>query len=71
MSLIEPTQDGGYQDFSPLVRRFVEAPASTVETVKLHELKMLAVGLPPHWTVVADGVLCAASGRPEWSTCRI
>lgn len=37
MSLIEPTQDGGYQDYSPLVRRFVEAPASTVETVKLHE----------------------------------
>ncbi|KAK0754970.1 MRC1-like domain-containing protein [Schizothecium vesticola] len=37
VSLIEPTQDGGYQDFSPLVRRFVEAPASTVETVKLHE----------------------------------
>ena len=37
MSLIEPTQDGGYQDFSPLVRRFVEAPASTVETVKLPE----------------------------------
>lgn len=36
MSLIEPTQDGGYQDYSPLVRRFVEAPTSTVETVKLH-----------------------------------
>ena len=32
---IEPTQDGGYQDFSPLKQRFVDAPHSTIETVML------------------------------------
>ncbi|KAI0472724.1 hypothetical protein GGR56DRAFT_651626 [Xylariaceae sp. FL0804] len=32
---IEPTQDGGFQDFSPLKQRFVEAPQSTVDTVLL------------------------------------
>ncbi|KAK3681471.1 MRC1-like domain-containing protein [Podospora appendiculata] len=32
--LLEPTQDGGFQDFSPLRQRFVEPPLSTVETVK-------------------------------------
>ncbi|OTA70403.1 hypothetical protein K449DRAFT_380453, partial [Hypoxylon sp. EC38] len=31
--LIEPTQDGGFQDFSPLKQRFVDAPQSTVDTV--------------------------------------
>ncbi|KAK3359025.1 MRC1-like domain-containing protein [Lasiosphaeria hispida] len=35
-SELEPTQDGGFQNFSPLLQRFVELPASTVETVKLH-----------------------------------
>ncbi|KAK4448225.1 mediator of replication checkpoint protein 1 [Podospora aff. communis PSN243] len=30
--LIEPSQDGGYHNFSPLLQRFVEAPASTAET---------------------------------------
>ncbi|KAK6951190.1 hypothetical protein Daesc_007721 [Daldinia eschscholtzii] len=33
--LIEPTQDGGFQDFSPLKQRFVDAPGSTVDTVLL------------------------------------
>ncbi|KAK1756882.1 mediator of replication checkpoint protein 1 [Echria macrotheca] len=33
--LIEPTQDAGYQNYSPLLHRFVEAPASTTETVRL------------------------------------
>ena len=33
--LIEPTQDGGFRNFSPLKTRFVEPPISTVETVKL------------------------------------
>ncbi|KAI5927369.1 MRC1-like domain-containing protein [Camillea tinctor] len=32
---IEPTQDGGFQDFSPLKQRFVDAPQSTVDTVVL------------------------------------
>ncbi|KAI8961000.1 MRC1-like domain-containing protein [Daldinia sp. FL1419] len=32
---IEPTQDGGFQDFSPLKQRFVDAPGSTVDTVLL------------------------------------
>jgi mediator of replication checkpoint protein 1 len=31
--LIEPTQDSGFQDFSPLRQRFVEPPVSTVETM--------------------------------------
>ncbi|KAI0143853.1 MRC1-like domain-containing protein [Hypoxylon sp. NC0597] len=33
--LIEPTQDGGFQDFSPLKQRFVDAPQSTVDTVPM------------------------------------
>lgn len=32
---IEPTQDGGFRDFTPLKQRFVELPASTVETMAL------------------------------------
>ncbi|KAM7188307.1 mediator of replication checkpoint protein 1 [Rhypophila sp. PSN 637] len=35
--LIEPTQDAGFRNFSPLKKRFVEPPASTVETVKPDE----------------------------------
>jgi len=35
--LIEPSQDAGYHNFSPLLQRFVEPPASTVETVKVVE----------------------------------
>ncbi|KAI1104780.1 MRC1-like domain-containing protein [Jackrogersella minutella] len=31
--LIEPTQDGGFQDFTPLKQRFVDAPQSTVDTL--------------------------------------
>ncbi|RYO73992.1 hypothetical protein DL766_008400 [Monosporascus sp. MC13-8B] len=33
--LINPTQDGGYQNFTPLKQRFVDAPHSTIETVML------------------------------------
>ncbi|KAK7747639.1 hypothetical protein SLS62_009050 [Diatrype stigma] len=33
--LIEPTQDSGYQNFTPLKRRFVDAPHSTMDTVML------------------------------------
>ncbi|KAI1657363.1 MRC1-like domain-containing protein [Daldinia decipiens] len=33
--LLEPTQDGGFEDFSPLKQRFVDAPGSTVDTVLL------------------------------------
>ena len=32
--LLEPTQDSGFQNFSPLLQRFVEPPISTIETVK-------------------------------------
>ncbi|CAJ2502512.1 Uu.00g099060.m01.CDS01 [Anthostomella pinea] len=32
---IEPTQDGGFQGFSPLKQRFVEPPQSTTDTVLL------------------------------------
>ena len=34
---LEPTQDGGYHNFSPLLQRFVDAPPSTVGTVKIAE----------------------------------
>ncbi|RYP76069.1 hypothetical protein DL770_007287 [Monosporascus sp. CRB-9-2] len=33
--LIDPTQDGGYQNFTPLKQRFVDTPHSTIETVML------------------------------------
>ncbi|KAK3900162.1 MRC1-like domain-containing protein [Staphylotrichum tortipilum] len=33
--LLEPTQDGGFQNFSPLRQRFVELPASTGDTVAI------------------------------------
>lgn len=35
--LIEPTQDGGFHNFSPLKKRFIEQPDSTTGTVKLDE----------------------------------
>lgn len=31
--IIEPTQDGGFQDWTPLKERFVDPPQSTVDTV--------------------------------------
>lgn len=33
--LIDPTQDAGYQDFTPIKQRFVEPPHSTMSTVML------------------------------------
>ncbi|KAI0009905.1 MRC1-like domain-containing protein [Xylariaceae sp. FL0662B] len=33
--LVEPTQDGGFQDFSPLRQRFIDAPQSTADTMLL------------------------------------
>jgi len=35
--LLEPTQDAGFQDYTPLKQRFVEPPASTIDTVVLGE----------------------------------
>jgi mediator of replication checkpoint protein 1 len=35
--LLEPTQDGGFQEYTPLKQRFVEPPASTIDTVVLSE----------------------------------
>ncbi|KAI1762867.1 MRC1-like domain-containing protein [Hypoxylon sp. FL1150] len=32
---IEPTQDGGFQNYTPLKQRFIDAPQSTVDTVLL------------------------------------
>ncbi|RYP55264.1 hypothetical protein DL768_000019 [Monosporascus sp. mg162] len=32
---MDPTQDGGYQNFTPLKQRFVDVPHSTIETVML------------------------------------
>ncbi|KAK4191516.1 MRC1-like domain-containing protein [Podospora australis] len=40
--LIEPTQDQGYQDFSPIKQRFVDAPTSTVDTVQLDDASQVA-----------------------------
>ncbi|KAK3378112.1 hypothetical protein B0H63DRAFT_417914 [Podospora didyma] len=37
MSELEPTQDGGFHNFTPLRQRFVELPNSTIETVKLDQ----------------------------------
>ena len=33
--LLDPTQDGGYQDFTPIKQRFAEPPQSTTSTVVL------------------------------------
>jgi len=35
--LIEPTQDEGYHNYSPLLHRFVEVPTPTAETVNLQD----------------------------------
>lgn len=35
--LLEPTQDGGFQEYTPLKQRFIEPPASTIDTVVLDE----------------------------------
>lgn len=35
--LLEPTQDGGFQEYTPLKQRFIEPPASTIDTVVLSE----------------------------------
>ncbi|KAI1462595.1 MRC1-like domain-containing protein [Annulohypoxylon moriforme] len=52
---IEPTQDGGFQDFSPLKQRFVEAPQSTVDTVLLNEI--------PDYDTIQDSPLVKRGGR--------
>ncbi|KAH7326167.1 MRC1-like domain-containing protein [Stachybotrys elegans] len=35
--MIEPSQDGGFQNHTPLKQRFVDAPVSTVETVMIDQ----------------------------------
>ncbi|OIW28518.1 hypothetical protein CONLIGDRAFT_681472 [Coniochaeta ligniaria NRRL 30616] len=35
--LLEPTQDGGFQEYTPLKQRFIDPPASTIDTVVLNE----------------------------------
>lgn len=35
--LLEPTQDAGFQEYTPLKQRFVEPPTSTIDTVVLSE----------------------------------
>ncbi|KAK0708759.1 MRC1-like domain-containing protein [Apiosordaria backusii] len=50
--LIEPTQDSGFKNFSPLRRSFVEAPASTVETLPVD-----------HSSQVADSPLVRRTGK--------
>lgn len=42
---IEPTQDGGFQDWTPLKERFVEPPQSTVDTV-LRDTSQLGEEIP-------------------------
>ncbi|KAI5861235.1 MRC1-like domain-containing protein [Durotheca rogersii] len=53
--LIQPTQDGGFQDFSPLKQRFVEHPQSTIETVLL--------GTTQGEEIVPDSPLVKRKGR--------
>jgi mediator of replication checkpoint protein 1 len=52
---IEPTQDGGFQDFTPLKQRFVDAPQSTVDTVLL--------GATPDDSLVPDSPLVKRTGK--------
>ncbi|KAI1211652.1 MRC1-like domain-containing protein [Annulohypoxylon truncatum] len=52
---IEPTQDGGFQDFSPLKQRFVDAPQSTVDTVLPSEI--------PDYETIEDSPLVKRGGR--------
>ncbi|KAI0885501.1 MRC1-like domain-containing protein [Annulohypoxylon maeteangense] len=52
---IEPTQDGGFQDFSPLKQRFIDAPQSTVETVLHNET--------PDYTTIQESPLVKRGGR--------
>lgn len=40
--LIEPTQDGGFRNFSPLRQRFVDAPVSTVATAPAGQSQVVA-----------------------------
>ncbi|KAK4463387.1 MRC1-like domain-containing protein [Cladorrhinum samala] len=49
--LIEPTQDAGFKDYTPLVQRFVDAPASTIET------------LPADSSQVAESPLVKRAGK--------
>ncbi|KAI1463882.1 MRC1-like domain-containing protein [Daldinia caldariorum] len=53
--LIEPTQDAGFQDFSPLKQRFVDAPGSTVDTVLL--------GGTPDYDKIEESPLVRRTGR--------
>ncbi|KAI0892217.1 MRC1-like domain-containing protein [Annulohypoxylon nitens] len=52
---IKPTQDGGFQDYSPLKQRFVEPPQSTTDTVLLN-------GTPDYETV-QESPLVKRTGR--------
>ena len=38
--LVDPSQDGGYGNYTPLKERFVEAPPSTVETIALNRSQL-------------------------------
>ncbi len=38
--LIDPTQDGGYHNYTPLRERFIEAPPSTVETIVIGQSQL-------------------------------
>ncbi|KAI1087371.1 MRC1-like domain-containing protein [Rostrohypoxylon terebratum] len=53
--LIEPTQDGGFQDYSPLKQRFIDAPQSTTDTVLLNEA--------PDYETIQESPLVKRTGR--------
>ncbi|KAI2469465.1 MRC1-like domain-containing protein [Annulohypoxylon bovei var. microspora] len=53
--LIEPTQDGGFQDFSPLKQRFVEPPHSTADT--------LLLGGTPDYETIHESPLAKRRGK--------
>ncbi|KAI0383259.1 MRC1-like domain-containing protein [Hypomontagnella monticulosa] len=52
---IEPTQDGGFQAFSPLKQRFIDAPQSTVDTVLMRAT--------PDYEKVQESPLVKRTGR--------
>ncbi|KAI0179254.1 MRC1-like domain-containing protein [Hypoxylon sp. FL1284] len=53
--IMEPTQDGGFQNFTPLKQRFVDPPQSTVDT--------LLLGATPDDEVMQDSPLVKRRGK--------
>ncbi|KAL1849142.1 hypothetical protein VTK73DRAFT_9937 [Phialemonium thermophilum] len=61
--LMEPTQDGGFRNYTPLKQRFVEAPPSTVETVPLASQQTQTQSQSQAEAVVSDSPIVQRMGR--------